>query len=150
MLSDKRTEATHTRVSKSATKAETKQLVKEYLKKLEGGDWSDILFYEREITKRIGSGNSVVIDGRVITVINQKIEGQEYPLVLVTNRRKLDDGKKKGKVKTPFDHLESDDLMVNPNGKNDIITVKEFEKESKVPTAKRKCKGKKKDKKKKK
>jgi hypothetical protein len=90
----------------------TRKLLEGYLKHIRADVHiigSTFAFAEEEIARRIGKGNSVLIDGVVVTAfISKDINGKDSPWLHVSERIRLDTSTVLPSFETPFDGVDED------------------------------------------
>jgi len=90
----------------------TRALIREYLKAEAGDGDRKYLWAEGEIAKRIGKGNSILLDGKIITShCGNLSEGKTSYWIFTSNRISLDtEDSKIPEILTPFDEPEEDEI----------------------------------------
>lgn len=91
----------------------TRALIRKYLKAVEKKEICNSLWTEEEIAVRIGSGNAIVLDGKIISAHQGEItEGKTSRWIFIHERIGLDDEDDKiPTIKTLFDEIEKEDEL---------------------------------------
>jgi len=91
--------------------------LRKYLKALSAKYRAGDIFYEEEIAKRIGDGNAIMLDGKIVAAHKSEglIPGRIEHWLMVSDRIRLDtkDGETP-KVEFPWDHAQDDDEPIPP------------------------------------